>query len=946
MTTHVTPTPPNVANSLNGNLTGSDFQKIKSIFNTVVDLPEHEREQALARLTDDVAVIARVRSILAESATDSNTIAYAISAASGSLAAGMETPELASGDIVGAWKLVEEIGRGGMGSVFLVERSDGHFQQRAALKLLAGFASAKAQEHLARERQILAALSHPNIARLLDGGATPRGRPYLVLEHVNGQAIDKYCSDKKLSIAQIITLYITVCDTVAFAHRQLVVHCDLKPSNILISNEGRPVLLDFGVSRLLSEAAKEKAETAPLQETSVPSAAGASATQTSAAYTPRYASPEQKTGSRVGLASDVYSLGVMLAELLGVKTGSSEPAKFDAPNSSTLNLSGLNPDLTAIIRRATAATPADRYTGADALAADLHRALTHQPVAAHARTPAYIGKKFVRRNWPWLVGASAFVITVGGFSWRTVIERDNAVKAERASREVKDYMIAVFQGADPEVSGQRDLPVSALLDAGRERMATRLKDQPETRAEMSGILGSVYQNIGKREQALKLFDEAIEIERGNNRPAVLADLLYKKAFTIYDMEDFPKAEPLALEVLKLRTQTAPVSEGMVKVLQLVGLIASYQGKYKEADANLSAALSMAISLTDENSTLTGSAQVDFARHLVNVDGGDKLAEKYARNARQTFLKNLGSEAILYVEALEILVVALGVSGRNDEAIPIAREMSEKRTKLYGEVSNQNGFGLSTHANALYRAGRPLEAIPLLERCITIQEKLDGRQTLAITYPMMQLVRSHISAGGYDQALLLARELVGINSKFLEPSDVNVLASKYELVEVLLRLRKLDEVERIGTELLRLREANPKTQQWHLGQSKLQIATLLRLQGKYGEAADILASTEKMQAFAVPYRHAKIVWEKGRLAIARGEYEEALALFVKAETLDGGDSGVAHPDTWLFKLDRAELLAKIGQRESARELAKQIAINAKASIDPNGVFAKQLGLLTK
>ncbi len=910
-----------------------DFQHIKSIFNTVVDLPVHERAQALARLTDDPAIIARVQSILAESATESSTIARAISAASGDLAADMATSELAAGDTVGAWKLIEEIGRGGMGSVFLVERSDGHFQQRAALKLLSGFASAKAQEHLARERQILAALSHPNIARLLDGGATPRGRPYLVLEHVNGQAIDKYCVDKKLSPLQITALFITVCDTVAFAHQQLVVHCDLKPSNILISNEGRPVLLDFGVSRLLGEAAKEELRDADFtKQLSTPVNAGA--TLTSAAYTPRYASPEQIAGSRVGLATDVYSLGLMLAELFGVKIQAGEP----------LMLNALKPDIAAIISQATARVPAYRYTGADALAADLQRSIAHQPVAARAGTPVYVGTMFVRRNWPWLLGATAFVVTVSGVSLRAIAERDNAVKAERASREVKDYMISVFQGADPEVSGQRDLPVSALLDAGRERLATRLKDQPETRAEMSGILGSVYQNIGKREQALKLFDEAITIERRNNRPTVLADLLYKQAYTIYDMEDFSKAEPLAAEVLRLREQTAPESEGTVKALLLVGLNFSYQGKHKEAELNLNRALNLALKLGAENSTLTGSAKVDLARHLVTLDGGAKAAEKYANQARQIFLKNLGNESIAYMESLEILVIALGRLGRYDEALPMAREMSEKRTKLYGEISNQSGYGLSTYADLLQKAGRHLESIPLLERCVYIQEKLDGRTALAITYPMLLLVRSKIAAGVYDEGLMLAQELVSIQKKLLPPADITLLASQYELTELLMRLGRLDEAEIVGQEVLRLRQANPRTQVWHLAKSKLQIASLYRQQGKFGEAKERLVSLENLPTLAAPARQALLAIEKGRLAVALNERAAAIKLFLEAEALSSKGEGEMHPDVWLIKLDRAELLAKLGQREAASNLAKQIAINAKPAFATTGDFAKRLAKL--
>ena len=595
----------------------ADFQRIKSLFDAVVDLTDNQREAALAGLGADDAATSKVLAIINQSTIDGGTLGSAIAVVSGDLIANAEGTELRPGDSIGAWHLLSEIGRGGMGSVFLVARNDGHFEQRAALKLLAGIASARATALLARERQILADLTHPNIARLLDGGATPRGRPYLVLEYVDGQAINKYCAQKKRT--ETVRLFIEVCNTVAFAHRQFVVHCDLKPSNILVTKDGRPILLDFGVSRLLGEAAKEQSDAPDQPEDALTAASGA--TLTVAAYTPRYASPEQKSGARVGVASDVYSLGVMLSELLDM----------DSTANQTDKRSTVGADFVAIISRATAVSAADRYAGADDLAADLTRALSHQPVTAHPATAAYRSRKFVRRHWPWLLGASAFVVTVAVFTWRTTIERDNALRAERSALGVKNYMISVFQGADPEISGQRDLPVFTLLDAGRERLTSTLKDQPQTRAEITGILGGVYQTIGKREQALKMFEEAIQLERGNNRPAVLADLLYKQAFTTYDKADFPRAEPRIDEVLRLRERIAPESLEMMNTLRLAGLNYAMLEKQDEALSALKRALAMA-------EKLTGNDSVDFARVSLALGqnfavlGDGALATRYAARA--------------------------------------------------------------------------------------------------------------------------------------------------------------------------------------------------------------------------------------------------------------------------------------------------------------------------
>ena len=915
--------------SSNETSAAADFQRIKSLFDAVVDLPASEREAALLAHGADKAAVSRVLAIIEESTTDNGTIGSSIAAISGDLVANAIGAELQPGDSIDAWHLLSEIGRGGMGSVFLVERNDGHFEQRAALKLLAGIASARAMTHLARERQILADLTHPNIARLLDGGATPRGRPYLVLEYVDGQAIDKYCAQK--SQAETVKLFIDVCNTVAFAHRQFVVHCDLKPSNILVAKDGRPILLDFGVSRLLGEAAKEQSA---VDQPENASPMDSSATLTAAAYTPRYASPEQKSGARVGVASDVYSLGVMLSELIGVASVDSKPGRRAA----------VNADFTAIVHRATALNTAERYLGADDLAADLTRAMSHQPVVAHPATAVYVSRKYLRRHWPWLLGVSAFVATVALFTWRTSLERDHALNAEKSALGVKNYMISVFQGADPEISGQRDLPVSTLLDAGRERLTSTLKDQPQTRAEITGILGSVYHTIGKREQALKMFEEAIQLERGNNRPAVLADLLYKHAYTIYDMEDFPKALPLAKEVLKLRESISPASLETLSALRLLGMIQTYLGDQLAAKPVLTEAVALAEKLTGETSVETGRALLAFGSHRVTVDGGAADAVAYAGRASRIFSQHLGDAHYLYADALEILGLALSSQGKYDEAVPMGKRLSEIRTSIYGELSNQNGFGLFTYANFLHEAGRRLDAVAIFERCVVIQEKLDGRATLATAQPLVFLVNAKLAVGAYAEALALIDEVVAVRTKSFPADNVEVLTALFTKGQILRQLGRLAEAERVTRAVLTARLAAKNTQKYRLLQSHLELAAVYRLQGRFEASEAELVAARQSGSPPSPARTALLLSEQALLYAARGRVDDALKLQLEAEDLLNQGASQSHPDTWLKKIDRAELLAKMGQRQAARDLARQISERARSSIEPTGAHAKRLAKL--
>ncbi|MBK8285991.1 MAG: serine/threonine protein kinase [Ahniella sp.] len=287
-------------------LSPDQFARVKALFDQLCDLPAAEQRAALGRLQEDGEVLAELHLLLDKTMAN---VDHTVQPMLKVLAALAETP--CTGDVLGAWTLHEEIGQGGMGKVFLARRSDGQFDQLAAIKLLSGRPSAIEQRYLARERQILASLTHPNIARLYDGGSTPQGQPYLVMEYVQGLQIHRYCDQHGLSLAARLRLIIDVCAAVVYAHQQLIVHCDLKPGNILVTSDGRPVLLDFGVSRLVDAADWGGSTDDAVLNTNT--------ALTGAAYPPRYASPEQKARGQVGTASDIYSLGLVLTELLDLE---------------------------------------------------------------------------------------------------------------------------------------------------------------------------------------------------------------------------------------------------------------------------------------------------------------------------------------------------------------------------------------------------------------------------------------------------------------------------------------------------------------------------------------------------------------------------------------------------------------------------------------------------
>jgi tetratricopeptide (TPR) repeat protein len=299
-----------------------------------------------------------------------------------------------SGATIGAYRIVRALGEGGMGTVFLAQRDDAQFDQRVAIKLVRGGAAADSLvRRFLQERQILAALEHPNIARLIDGGTTRDGLPYLVMEYVDGIPIDRYCGERSLPRRARLELFLHLCDAVQYAHRNLIIHRDIKPANILITADGTPKLLDFGIAKLTSPTASEATMTRMM--------------------TPDYASPEQLSGQPVTTASDVFSLGVLLYEMLTgtlpfdgkLRTPDAEPSR---PSNHTRSLRG---DLDNILLMAIAHDPARRYPSVEQFAEDVRRYLSGHPVAARRESFAYVASKFVKRN-KLTVAAAAVAVAV------------------------------------------------------------------------------------------------------------------------------------------------------------------------------------------------------------------------------------------------------------------------------------------------------------------------------------------------------------------------------------------------------------------------------------------------------------------------------------------------------------------------------------------------------
>ncbi|HVS64909.1 MAG TPA: serine/threonine-protein kinase [Thermoanaerobaculia bacterium] len=441
-------------------------------------------------------------------------------------------PKNRAGDRLGPYRLLRELGRGGMGVVYLAERADRQYDQRVAIKLVSSTPGTVALSRFLRERQFLADLQHPAIARLLDGGVTDAGDPYLVMELVEGRPIDRHCNRLDAPVEERLAVFLDVCDAVHYAHRRLIVHRDLKAANILVTDEGAVKLLDFGIARLLDTEDN-----------------GESATRTVLrAFTPEYASPEQIRGERVGIPSDVYSLGVLLYRLLTerapYRTTGVDPAEVsrvvsevepqvpsrriseeaDGPRAQKL-ARRLRGDLDNIVLKALAKRPEERYADVAELAADLRRHLEGRPVVARSATRTYRLGKLLRRHRLGVAAAAAIVASlILGLALTARQARQTAEERDRAQREaakaatVAAFLTELFDSADPYLSGATEPSVRDLLERGERRIATDLADHLEARADLLGAIGGAYRSLGDYARAQPLTEEALALQRALRPP--------------------------------------------------------------------------------------------------------------------------------------------------------------------------------------------------------------------------------------------------------------------------------------------------------------------------------------------------------------------------------------------------------------------------------------------
>ncbi|MGZ5274576.1 MAG: protein kinase domain-containing protein [Caldimonas sp.] len=575
-----------------------DWPVISALFDQALDVPASSRRRWLEELPEDQRLHRdSLERLLADHASVQTEDFLSTLPKRGTACEPMAAPPDRGGQTVGPYRLLRELGRGGMGRVWLAERSDGLLKRQVALKLPhPGLATRAFADRLARERDILASLAHPHIARLYDAGVTPEGQPYIALAYVSGLTLTEHCRARALGVRERVGLFRQVLDAVQYAHAHLVIHRDLKPSNVLVDEQGQVHLLDFGIAKLLVDGQAEPTELT---------------LDGGQALTLDYASPEQIAGGAVSTASDVYSLGVLLYELLaGVRpyrlqrqgpTAMAQALReIDVPGPSAAARGAgnvaesrlLRGDLDTIVLKALKREPSDRYATADAFSQDLLRYLDGAPVLARPDAMSYRVGKFVRRHRFGVAATALLVLALGTGLAGTVWQARLATRQAERAEAVQGFLISLFDEADPVRAQGRELTALGMLDRGQRDLQSKLADQPRLKAHLNGVLAALYDKLDKDEKALPLAEARRDLTLRLDGPSSLeyGDALYQLA-DVQGALDHEKGYRLFQQARQVLARYASVRSG--ELLRIEGSMA-YQlgamGRFKESAEVLRAAL--------------------------------------------------------------------------------------------------------------------------------------------------------------------------------------------------------------------------------------------------------------------------------------------------------------------------------------------------------------------
>ena len=907
--------------------------KLEALFADALTLPESARAAFLdAACAGDASLRRELDELLhAHAAAGPLDIAPAMSEATAPAAS------LAEGALVSAWRVEHLVGRGGAGEVYAVSRIDAAFAQRAALKVLR-YEAAHEWQRFHAERRILARLEHPGIARLLDGGMTPDGRPYTVMEYVEGRSLTDHCAFNRCTLHERLGLFAQVCDAVAFAHRNLVIHRDLKPANIVVDTQGSVKLLDFGIAKLLDTAAPDNPTRAP--------------------FTPDYAAPEQILGQPATTATDIYALGALLFELL---TGR-RPLPTAAPTSHALRAlldrdpppasrvarerdtppvppSALEGDLDAIIAKCLRKDPARRYDGAAALRQDVERHQRREPVDAREGARLYRFGRFLHR-YRWAAAGTAalvFALAAGlaGTLWQMRRANDEAARATA----VLGFVEGLFEGADPAVAKGGSITARALLDRGAQRVDTQFAQRDALRAELEHAIGRLYLKLGVLDRARDELTASLDATPPGS------GLRYAR---LLDRARVDLAVGTADEGLARLAEAAALAPDTPARIAVDGLRAQLLHQRGDDTAALDAARrahELAAAGTDDAAAMTAA---EAYAGLLDAAGRDREALPLVERAASARAAALGNDDPRTLHAQSLLAHVLSDVDQLPRATALAQEVLTRRRAVLGEAHPETARSWYQVGKFAYEAGRYADADPPFAQAIALLRTLEPTDRNLLATALYEKSTSAYFQGRLAEAEAGYREAGTLWTESYGAEHRDALSAQMSLAQVLRATGRNDEAIALLRHVVDVRT--------RLGGDTPERIDALRILGSAlsanAEHAEAVRDLVEAEAMAVRvYGEAHEMPQQTRVLLGRAHLDAGDAQRA-AEVTARGLAGLealhpqGHPDVARAQAALARIALRQGDVGRANEMAqKQYAfIRAQFTDVDNPRAAEAQGLL--
>ncbi|MGH7578958.1 MAG: tetratricopeptide repeat protein [Gemmatimonadales bacterium] len=935
------------------NLSSEQWARLSPVLDQALELAADRRGEFLDRACGgDPALRASADALVQADLSAGEFLEHTVGEYAGTLAGPGEdaTAAVPSRERVGPYRVIRELARGGMGAVYLGERADGQFDQQVALKLIrGGLGSLEIHRRFLAERQILARLHHPNIARLLDGGVTADGEPWFAMEYVAGTAITQYCRERGLDIPERLALFRAVGEAVGYAHGQLVVHRDLKPSNIFVADGGTVKLLDFGIAKVVATVG-QRGSGAARQEEHVGQEDPATRTELRV-MTPEYAAPEQVRGDPVSTATDVYALGAVLYELLtGRRAHRFErhtPAEYERvvcdtepePPSSGVEHDRLRRtlrgDLDTIVLKALEKEPIRRYGSVEALLEDLRRYEAGLPIRARPASRWYRVGKFVRRH---AIGVAVAGLVIGlvaagvtGVVWQARAAERQAARATA----VKDFLAGLFRGANPEVSLGRELTARELLERGVRRLDSALAGQPELQQELLAELGSIHQELGLYDAAESLFARATTIalaSYGEDHLEVAARL--DNWAMVHKLKgDYPRAESLLTRALAIRSRAlGPDDPALALTLGHLSVILNNTGRYARAESLVRRAL--AIDIANEGQEgLSVATDLNNLGVVLSDQDNFAAADSAYRAALAIKRKHLHPDHPDVLYTMGNLASNLNTRGEYAPAESLKRALLAARRRLYRGDNPEIAHALHSLSSTVERLGRLAEAESLLTEAVAMRRRLLGDDHPDVMGSVNNLAIIRYRAGLLPEAEQSFREAYAGFLKANGPDHHHTLSALNNLGATLSEQGKYAEAERVLRETIRRRTAQFGAESPSTAQSRRHLGVLLHRTNRVVEAERVLGSVVAAYRRELPDhpRLAEGLTALGELLTTRGRAARADTLLREALAIRVAKLGAGHPVTAETTRALGENLAALGRYEEAESLL--VTSHAILSRDP-------------